>query len=218
MSLSAVLKAGLGARDANESASEPGWDPYPSGDARAKPAPVLKALPAKSTASPEALLGAGLSDSLPTPKLSPPPARQPANANASIQPETEARSRNQRKAQLQEIGRAPGTKSSRVNPRQYIRELDRFHSEQNRHLAQDAVMDVASHEVERVAQLAAKVRGRYIAKLLDAGNSDQAGLKEAELHELKRYRESHEELCHGLELLKSAIAEGDISVSGMIRR
>jgi hypothetical protein len=218
MSLSAVLKAGLGARDANESASEPGWDPYPSGGDIAKPAPTLKALPAKRTASPEAPLGAGLSDALPTPKLTAPPTRQPANANASTQREADARSRSQRKAQLQELGRAPGKVTGRVNPQQYVRELDRFHSEQNRHLTQDAVMDVASHEVERVAHLAAKVRGRYIAKLLDAGNSDQAGLKEAELHELKRYRESHEELCHGLELLKSAIADGDISVSGMIRR
>ncbi|MDA1309128.1 MAG: hypothetical protein O2985_05915, partial [Proteobacteria bacterium] len=74
------------------------------------------------------------------------------------------------------------------------------------------------HEVERVAKLAARVRGRYIAKLLDAGDSDQAGLKEAELVELRRYRESHEELCRGLDLLKSVIAEGDISVYGMIRR
>jgi hypothetical protein len=85
-------------------------------------------------------------------------------------------------------------------------------------ITRDAVMDVASHEVERVAHLAARVRGRYIAKLLDAGNSEQVGLKEVELLELRRYRESQEELCRGLDLLKSAIAEGDIGVSGMTRR
>jgi hypothetical protein len=85
-------------------------------------------------------------------------------------------------------------------------------------ITRDAVMDVASHEVERVAHLAARVRRRYIAKLLDAGNSEQVGLKEVELLELRRYRESQEELCRGLDLLKSAIAEGDISVSGMTRR
>ena len=220
MSLSAVLKAGLGARDANETSGEAGWDPYPGGDRSAKPAPALKALPSKRALSSGKQLDAGLSDSLPTPKLTAPPARQPANANASSEPDAlhSGLSRGQRKAHIEEIGRASTKKPGRVNPQQYVRELDRFHAEQNRHLTQDAVMDVASHEVERVARLAAKVRGRYIAKLLDAGNSDQAGLKEAELHELKRYRESHEELCHGLELLKSAITEGHISVSGMIRR
>lgn len=216
MSLGAVLKAGLSARDATETETDGGWDPYPSGEDRAKKAPALKAVPSTRSKHIEPTLGAGLSDSLPKPKVTVPSTRQPANANASstrVAGEPKAR----RQAMIEEIAGVPVRKSGRVNPQQYIRELDRFHAEQNRHLTQDAVMDVASHEVERVAKLAAKVRGRYIAKLLDAGNSQQAGLKEAELAELRRYRESHEELCHGLELLKSAIAEGDISVSGMIR-
>jgi len=93
-----------------------------------------------------------------------------------------------------------------VPPQQYVRELDRFHAKQNRHLTQDAVRHVTSHEVERVA------------KLLDAEVSDQVELKDAKWVELRRYRESYEELCRGLNLLKSVIAEGDISVSGMIRR
>jgi len=216
MSLSAVLKAGLSARDANETEAEAGWDPYPSGEERAKPVPALKPVGAKRAAPIEPTLGAGLSDSLPKPKITVPPTRQPANANASSDRgarEPKAR----RQAVIEEIAGVPMRKSGRVNPQQYIRELDRYQAEQNRHLTQDAVMDVASHEVECVAKLAAKVRGRYIAKLLDAGNSQQADLKEAELAELRRYRESHEELCHGLDLLKSAIAEGDINVSGMIK-
>lgn len=214
MSLSAVLKAGLSARDANETETEAGWDPYPSNEKRAKLMPALKPAGAKRPTQIEPTLGAGLSDSLPKPKITVPSTREPANANSHrVAGEPRAR----RQAMIEEIAGAPIRKSGRVNPQQYIRELDRYHAEQNRHLTQDAVMDVASHEVERVAKLAAKVRGRYIAKLLDAGNSQQAGLKEAELAELRRYRESHEELCHGLELLKSAIAEGDISVSGMIK-
>jgi hypothetical protein len=222
MSLGAVLKAGLGARDANEPGSEGGWDPYPSGDDNGKPAPASKALSSKATPAVEPSLGAGLSDSLPKPKLTAPPTRRPANANASANLGSElegaAHANGQVKARIAELGRAPAKTGNRVNPQQYIRELDRFHAEQNRNQTQDAVMDVASGEVERVARLAAKVRGRYIAKLLDAGNSEQAGLKEAELLELRRYRESHEELCRGLELLKSAISEGDITVSGMVRR
>jgi hypothetical protein len=215
MSLGAVLKAGLGTRDANETASESGWDPYPD-DGRGKPAPKSKPFSSRKPSTTEPHLGAGLSDSLPKPKLTPPPARQPANANGGSPAGTGPRE--QVKARIDEIGGAPTKQGGRVNPQQYVRELERFHAEQNRHHTRDSVMDVTSHEVERVARLAAKVRGRYVAKLLDAGNSDQAGLKEAELLELRRYRESHEELCHGLDLLKSIITEGDISVSGMIRR
>lgn len=229
MSLSAVLKAGLGARDASEATGGSGWDPYPD-DGRGKSAPALKSPSPKRASATEQRLEAGLSDSLPTPKLTAPPARQPANANASADPGTGTRrsggsaggsaggSDGQLKGHIDDLGRAPGKKAGPVNPRQYIRELDRFHTEQNRFHTRDAVMDVASKEVERVARLAAKIRGRYIAKLLDAGNPEQAGLKEAELLELRRYRESHEELCHGLELLKSAISEGDINISGMIRK
>jgi hypothetical protein len=222
MSLGAVLRAGLGARDANETDSEAGWDPYPGGGDNGKPASVSNALSWKTTLTKSPSLGAGLSDSLPKPKLAAPPTRRPANANASANldmgPESSAHTKGQVKARIAELGHAPAKTVNLVNPQQYIRELDRFHAEQNRNKTQDAVMDVASGEVERVARLAAKVRGRYIAKLLDAGNSEQAGLKEAELLELRRYRESHEELCRGLELLKLAISEGDIAVSGMVRR
>ena len=223
MSLSAALKAGLGVRDAGADSDGPDWDPYPTGGETAKPAKgksaagVLAAPRATTPSSPgrtprEPHLTSGLSDSLPTPKISAPPARQPANANTST-----GRGK-QPSAGLSDSAPTQAPKVGRVTPQQYVRELDRFHAEQNRRLTQEAVMDVTSHEVERVAKLAARVRGRYIAKLLDAGDSDQAGLKEAELVELRRYRESHEELCRGLDLLKSVIAEGDISVSGMIRR
>jgi hypothetical protein len=217
MSLSAVLKAGLSERDTGETGSGSGWDPYPDGG-QTRSTPVLKAVSGKKAAAGQPTLDIGLSDSLPKPKVTAPATRKPANANASgqrVAPQIGTR----RAAGPREISVAPALKpAGQVNPQQYIRELDRYHAEQNRHQTRDAVMDVASHEVERVARLAARVRGRYIAKLLDAGNSEQAGLKEAELAELRRYRESHEELCHGLDLLKAAIAEGDISISGMIRQ
>ncbi len=218
MSLGAVLKAGLSARDSNQTEAGAGWDPYPDGGERAKPSQGLKAVPAKRAATAKSSLDIGLSDSLPKPKVTPPANPKPANANASSS-RGSVKLSSRRAETIREIAAVPARKAAgEVNPQQYIRELDRFHSEQNRRLTRDVVMDVASHEVERVAKLAAKIRGRYIAKLLDAGNSEQAGLKEAELAELRRYRESHEELCHGLELLKTAIAEGDISISGMIRR
>lgn len=228
MSLSAALKAGLGARDTKEKAGG-GWDPYPGGTSQ--PASAAKVKPKtgqaktgrRSLTEPRlnAGLAAGLSDTLPapSPKLSPPPARPPANVNQQVE---KSRRRNRATPDTVASQKAAwvddGAKASRVNPQQYIRELDRFHAEQNRRLTQDVVMGVASQEIERIAQLAARVRGRYIAKLLDAGNTEKGGLKEAELAELRRHRESHEELCRGLDLLKGAIAEGDIAVTGMMRR
>ncbi|MBM85931.1 MAG: hypothetical protein CMM47_07910 [Rhodospirillaceae bacterium] len=209
MSSSAALKASLAAPDTNGSGI---WDPYPDGPEKQ----VVKiAGRTKSGSSPNSrasikpaaprLASLGLSDSLPAPKLTTPPERMPANINDQSEAAPTS-------------GKTPAArKLSAVNPQQYVRELERYHADQNRKQIRGAVMDVASSEVERVATLAARVRGRYIAKLLDAGGLEKNGLKETELQELRRCRESHEELCHGLEMLKSAIFAGDILVSGMSR-
>ena len=106
----------------------------------------------------------------------------------------------------------------RVNPQQYARELDRYRNEQNRHLTQETVMEVASGELEGIAQMAAKARGRYFAKLLDAGAPRQGFLQEAEIAELKFYREMYEEMTQGFEAMRDAIGAGDISVAGMSKR
>ena len=222
MSLRAALKAGLGARDTKQETGA-GWDPYPGGTGKSAPAaaPKPKATRGKGQSIAEPRLGAGLSDALPAPasKLTAPPKRRPANVNQQVdKPRQGARATPRPEAATKATWVDDGAKASRVNPQQYVRELERFHTEQNRRLTQDAAMGVASHEVERIVELAARVRGRYIAKLLDAGSSGQGGLKEAELAELRRHRESHEELCRGLDVLKSAIAEGDIVVTGMMRR
>lgn len=106
----------------------------------------------------------------------------------------------------------------RVNTAQYVRELDRFAAEENRRAVADVVMDVNQSEVEGVVRHAARIKGRYLAKLLDIGNKSKSGVMEAEVGELTRYRETYEELARGLEILKSAIEAGDISVSGTVRR
>ena len=72
-------------------------------------------------------------------------------------------------------------------------------------------------EIEQVIKLAARVRGRYIAKVLDIGRSETGGLKESELLELRRHRQSCEELSLGIDILKEAIAVGDISVTGRVK-
>lgn len=106
----------------------------------------------------------------------------------------------------------------RVNAAQYVRELDRFASEENRRAVSDVVMEVNQSEVEGVVRHAARIKGRYLAKLLDIGNKSKSGVMEAEVSELTRYRETYEELSRGLDILKSAIEAGDISVSGTVRR
>lgn len=106
----------------------------------------------------------------------------------------------------------------RVNAAQYVRELDRFAAEENRRAVSDVVMEVNQSEVEGVVRHAARIKGRYLAKLLDIGNKSKSGVMEAEVNELTRYRETYEELARGLDILKSAIEAGDISVSGTVRR
>lgn len=219
MSLTAALKAGLGARlkdigaPVGESAGD-AWDPYPGGGAgKSAAAPAKTAAPAAAGLKPKAL------------KLDPAAAAarapQPANVNRAVArpapakaaapaPQPAARPRKP-SAWLQD--EAGGT---RVNPQQYARELDRFMNEQNRQVTRQTVLEVNAAEIEGVAEMAARIRGRYFAKLLDAGGPRQGFLQEAELAELKHYREMYHELTEGFAMLRDAIEAGDISVSGMV--
>ena len=79
-------------------------------------------------------------------------------------------------------------------------------------------MEVNPGEVEGVAKLAARIKGRYLAKLLDMGNPAKTGVKAAEIAELTQHREIYEELSRGLDMLKVAIEAGDLSIAGMVRR
>jgi hypothetical protein len=111
-----------------------------------------------------------------------------------------------------------GVAVGHVNPAQYARELDRFAADEARRAVSDTLLDVRSTEIEGVAKLAARIKARYLAKLLDVGNPSKSGVQETEIKELVRYRETYEELGRGLDMLKGAIESGDVTVSGMIRR
>jgi hypothetical protein len=113
---------------------------------------------------------------------------------------------------------APSVPVGRVNPAQYARELDRFAADEARRTVADTLLDVRSAEIEGVAKLAARIKARYLAKLLDVGNPQKSGVQETEIKELVRYRETYEELGRGLDMLKASIESGDVVVSGMIRR
>lgn len=164
-------------------------------------------------------------DDAPQPARSSAQAQTHAQAQARAQAPTHAQTRPAQRPvakQAQPASRAnwlhDAVPGGRVNAAQYVRELDRFAAEESRRAVADVVMDVNPGEVEGVVRHAARIKGRYLAKLLDIGNKAKSGVLEAEIGELTRYRETYEELSRGLEILKTAIEAGDIAVSGTVRR
>ncbi|MDF1793455.1 MAG: hypothetical protein P1U88_16185 [Thalassobaculaceae bacterium] len=181
----------------------------------------LARMPAEEPAAPAARVQAAPAHSAPAHSA---PARQPAG---TAQQRIAARQAGQRPQAAPATAQKPAQRANwlhdavpggRVNAAQYVRELDRFAAEENRRAVSDVVMEVNQSEVEGVVRHAARIKGRYLAKLLDIGNKSKSGVMEAEVSELTRYRETYEELARGLDILKSAIESGDISVSGTVRR
>ena len=216
MSLKAALKAGLGAID---SQSSDGNNDFNKLNKPREFTGKLGALHSKGDvpeiSAPEKKVVAKLSDSLPKPKLNIKTYAHAANVNK--QENSTARvSTAQDNISLSGLDKT--TKEKEVKPtitaQQYVSELDRFLNKQNEHLTKKVVLGVSSVEIERLVKLSAKVRGRYIAKLLDLGGDGHLVLKESELIDLRRTRESHEELLAGLNVLKNAISNGEITVSG----
>ena len=216
MSLKAALKAGLGAID---SQSSDGNNDFNKLNKPREFTGKLGALHSKGDVpeilAPEKKVVAKLSDSLPKPKLNIKTYAHAANVNK--QENSTARVSNAQD-NISLSGLDKTTKEKEVKPtitaQQYVSELDRFLNKQNEHLTKKVVLGVSSVEIERLVKLSAKVRGRYIAKLLDLGGDGHLVLKESELIDLRRTRESHEELLAGLNVLKNAISNGEIIVSG----
>ncbi|MBT5263887.1 MAG: hypothetical protein HOL85_03580 [Rhodospirillaceae bacterium] len=228
MSLSAALKAGLGFDSTENETEDTGWNPYPEDqdnkgslvsstpqDNAAGKAVAKVPARSRATAAPApANINQATSPRAPAPRSK---TNAKAEAQAAKIPAQAKRPRaTARQANAEWLGDSDTKRA--VNPQQYVRELERFLGDQNRKETRDAVLNVTSTEIEGVASLAARIRGRYLAKLLDTGNSSDVGLREGELRELIRYRESHEELLRGLELIKGSIQSGDITVTGMVRR
>ena len=235
MSLAAALKKGLETADTIGN-----WDPF-ADDAKGAPKGALtgpantnaaaRALAARDGAAKRNPITAVRESAKPVaaqPKLAAPaptqPAAQPRPAGTAQQ-RMAARQSGQKLTPT--VGQKPAQRANwlhdavqggQVNAAQYVRELERFASEENRRAVSDVVMEVNQSEVEGVVRHAARIKGRYLAKLLDLGNKSKSGVMEAEVSELTRYRETYEELARGLDILKSAIEAGDISVSGTVRR
>jgi hypothetical protein len=99
--------------------------------------------------------------------------------------------------------------------RQFLSQLGAQERKLARKEALNAVIDVAPGEVEKLARLVARLRGRYLAKLIDLGNNTDTLPGELEIAEIRRVRERFEELEVGLAAVKEALSEGDLTLRGL---
>ena len=79
----------------------------------------------------------------------------------------------------------------------------------------NAVIGATPGEIQRVARIAAKLKGRYLATLMDLGNAHKGPIGEPEVRELRRSREMYEEVELGLMRLREAIEAGDLELDGV---
>jgi hypothetical protein len=218
MSLKTALKVGLGTLDESNPRRRSGAVTETSNSIISKPSLMDKNKVFNEQKAKQSNLTESLSDALPIPKLISSPGQHAANLNKKIRVESQVNVdfKKVKVSEREQVGKQNLCEGN-VNPRQYVVELDRFLSRQNSNLTQGIVLDVSSKEIEQITKLSARVRGRYIAKVLDVGRSEKGGLKESELAELRRCRESCEELSLGITALKEAISDGDITVIGRIK-
>jgi hypothetical protein len=99
--------------------------------------------------------------------------------------------------------------------RQFLSQLGAQERKLARKEALNAVIDVAPGEMEKLARLVARLRGRYLAKLIDLGNNTETLPGELEIAEIRRVRERFEELELGLAAVKEALSEGDLTLRGL---
>ena len=208
---------------AKEQASLPSWSPYPmeaTANAAISTEAVADVLRAPvSGAVPGAAPGPMPTAAAPVdapPRISvAPPTGKPKptkKAAAGRAPARQASTMQARAASSRRPVWVAGDADDALNGKQYVRELDRFSAVEGRKIAQDTLIDVRSDEIEGLARLAAVARGRYLAKLLDSGGSGRPTMQEAEVSELRRFRETYEEVREGLKILKEAIEAGEVKV------
>jgi hypothetical protein len=80
---------------------------------------------------------------------------------------------------------------------------------------ESAVVKCTPVEVQRVARLLAKLKGRYLAQVVDLGSLKRASIGELDIGELRRAREMAEEVERGLDALREAIERGDLPLDGV---
>ena len=204
---------------AKEQANLPSWSPYPmeatttAAVATEAVADVLRAPVPGAALGPEAAAAAPV-DAPPRISVAPPTGKLKATKKAAAgrAPARQASTMQARAASSRRPVWVAGDADDALNGKQYVRELDRFSAVEGRKIAQDTLIDVRSDEIEGLARLAAVARGRYLAKLLDSGGSGRPTMQEAEVSDLRRFRETYEEVREGLKILKEAIEAGEVKV------
>jgi len=79
----------------------------------------------------------------------------------------------------------------------------------------NAVIGANPVEIQRVAKLAAKLKGRYLALIIDLGTAERGTIGETDMRELERARRMSEEAEAGLAALRAAIESGDLELDGV---
>ena len=121
----------------------------------------------------------------------------PANANGSAKP-------------------AAGRAAARTpSVGQYLHHLHHDLKSYIRAETVNAVIGATPGEIQRVARIVAKLKGRYLATLMDLGNATKGPVGESEVRELRRVREMYEEVELGLMRLREAVEMGDLELDGV---
>lgn len=154
---------------------------------KAKPAPAQAAAPR------------------PTIRLMEPPV---ANAN------TQARAQARAQVGAQAACKAP-LESRTPNVGQYLHHLQHDIRSYVRAETLNAVIGTTPAEIQRVARILAKLKGRYLAQLVDLGTAANGPIGEPEIRDLRRAREMYEEVETGLNILREAIDAGDLELDGI---
>jgi len=103
------------------------------------------------------------------------------------------------------------------NVRQYLFNLTGETRRLNESEVRNAVVGVTPAEVERVARAVARLRGRYLAQVVDIGAAAQGPLTRGEIEQLRVARQNYEELETGFAALRNAIEAGEIPLEGIRR-
>ena len=98
---------------------------------------------------------------------------------------------------------------------QYIYHLNNDIRAFTRAETEAAVMKCTPVEVQRVARLLAKLRGRYLAQVVDLGSLKRASIGEMDIQNLRHAREMAEEVERGLASLREAVEKGDLQLDGV---
>jgi hypothetical protein len=110
---------------------------------------------------------------------------------------------------------APAPAPETPTVRQFLYQLIGDAKKLARREALNAVIDASPREIERLAWLVARLRGRYLAQIVDLGNNPEMFPGELEISELRRSRERYEEAERGFAAIKSALSDGEIMLRGM---